>query len=69
MRVEGDNKPGIAAELTAKLAATGINLRGLSAAAMGPRFILFIGLDSSEDAKKAIDVLRQAYALEGRVLC
>ena len=59
VRIEGDNKPGITAELTQKLAAAGISLRGLSAAVIGKRFIIYIGLDSAEDAKKALDVLKQ----------
>jgi len=60
VRVEGDNRPGVAAEITEKLAAAGINLRGLSVAVIGARFILYIGLDSSADAVKAADILRQA---------
>jgi hypothetical protein len=60
IRIEGDNKPGITAELTQKLAAAGLNLRGLSAAVIGPRFILYIGLDTAEDAKKAVNILQQA---------
>ena len=60
VRVEGENKPGIAAELTEKLAAAGINLRGLSGAAIGSRFILYIGLDTDEDAAKALDILKHA---------
>ena len=60
VRVEGDNKPGIVADLTEKLAAAGISLRGLSAAVIGARFILYIGLDSAEDAKKALNILKQA---------
>ena len=35
VRIEGDNKPGITAEITQKLAAAGISLRGLSAAVIG----------------------------------
>jgi len=58
VRIEGDNRPGVTAELTQKLAAEGLNLRGLSAAAIGPRFILYIGLDCAEDAEKAADILR-----------
>jgi len=58
VRIEGDDKPGVTAELTQKLAAEGLNLRGLSAAAIGPRFIIYIGLDSAEDAAKAVDILR-----------
>ena len=58
--IEGENKPGITAELTEKLAAAGISLRGLSASVSGARFVIYIGLDSSEDAKKALDILRRA---------
>ena len=60
VRIEGENKPGLAAELTEKLAAAGINLRGLSAAALGSRCILYIGLDTDEDAAKAVNILQQA---------
>jgi len=60
VRVEGENRPGIAAELTALLAAAGINLRGFSAAVIGALFVLYIGFDSVEDATKAVAVLEQA---------
>ncbi len=60
VRVQGDNEPGMAAELSEKLAAAGINLRGLTAAVMGTQFIMYIGLDSSADANKVIEVLQQA---------
>ncbi len=59
LRVEGENKPGVAAALTEKLAKAGINLRGLSAAVIGTRFILYIGLDTSEDAVKAAAILKK----------
>ena len=60
LRVEGDNAPGIGAELTGKLAQAEINLRGLSAAVIGRRFIVYIGFDSEADAEKATRVLRSA---------
>ncbi|MHC4337856.1 MAG: ACT domain-containing protein [Planctomycetota bacterium] len=60
VRVLGENKPGVTAELTEKLAAAGINLRGLSVAVIGARFILYIGLDSAADAVKAVSILQQA---------
>jgi len=60
LRIEGDNAPGAGAELTAKLAEGGINLRGLSAAAIGSKYILYIGLDAAEDAEKAVSILQQA---------
>jgi predicted amino acid-binding ACT domain protein len=60
VRVEGENRPGIAAELTALLAAAGLNLRGFSAAVLGTLFVLYIGFDSTEDAAKAASILQQA---------
>ncbi|HOD34330.1 MAG TPA: hypothetical protein PLR20_02000 [Syntrophales bacterium] len=57
LRVQGKNKPGIAADLTEKLAAAKINLRGFSGAVIGTQFILYIGLDSADDAKKAAAIL------------
>lgn len=59
VRVEGPNQPGIAADLAGQLAAAGLNLRGFSVAVLGTRFILYIGLDSAEDAAKALTVLQQ----------
>lgn len=60
VRIEGKNTPGMGARLTALLADAGINLRGLSAAVVGPRFVMYVGLDSEEDAKKAVSVLEGA---------
>jgi hypothetical protein len=58
VRVQGANRPGVAAELAEKLAAAGINLRGLSAAVIGTRFILYLALDTAKDASQAEKVLR-----------
>ena len=59
VRIEGDNRPGVAAELTKKLAVANINLRGLSVAVIGSRFILYIGLDSTEDVAKAVGAIAE----------
>ena len=58
VRIEGDNRPGAAAEMTERLSAAGINLRGYSAAVIGPRFIIYIGLDSAADAARVVDILK-----------
>ncbi len=58
VRVEGDNEAGVAAQVTSTLAAAGLNLRGLSAAVIGERFIIYLGLDSAADADRAVEVLR-----------
>ena len=60
VRVEGDNRAGIGAEITRKLGDAGINLRGLSAAVTGGRFILYIGLDTASDADQAMEILHKA---------
>lgn len=57
VRIEGPDAPGLGAALTAKLAATGLSLRGLSAATIGGRFVMYLGLDSAEDAETAVGVL------------
>jgi len=58
VRIEGDNRPGVAAELTGKLSDMQINLRGVSVAVIGARFIIYIGFDSREDADRAVNILR-----------
>jgi len=60
VRVDGDNRPGLAADVTKILADAGITLRGFSAAVIGSRFIFYIGFDSKDDAKKAVELLQQA---------
>jgi len=60
VRIQGENKPGITAELTRILAAEGLSLRGLSGAVIGARFMIYIGLDNTEDAVKAIEILQSA---------
>jgi hypothetical protein len=59
VRVEGGDKPGMGAKITEALAKAGLNLRGLSAAAFGKRFVTYLALDTSEDAGKASGVLKK----------
>ena len=58
VRVEGPDKKGQGAAITAAIASKGINLRGLSAAAIGRKFVSHIAVDSSADATKAVRVLK-----------
>lgn len=57
VRVRGLDRAGILADVAQALAADGVNLRGVSASVLGSQFIAFIGLDSAQDAARAIDVL------------
>jgi len=58
VRVAGPDKPGLGVMMTQALAEAGINLRGLSAGAIGKRGVVHLALDSVEDAKKALRVLK-----------
>ena len=60
LRVAGPDKPGVGAALTSQLADAGINLRGLSAARIGRKFVLYLSFDSPADSAKAARVLRKA---------
>ena len=57
VRVEGPDKKGEGARIAQALAAKGLNLRGLSAAAISKRFVAHIALDTSADASKALKIL------------
>ena len=59
LRVEGADKPGMGAKLTGALAEAGINLRGLSAAALGNRSVTHLALDTAQDAAKVATVLKK----------
>ena len=59
VRVDGRNERGIAGKLTEAVAKAGINLRGFSAAAIGPQFVMHLAFDTAEDARKAIALLKQ----------
>jgi predicted amino acid-binding ACT domain protein len=55
----GPDQPGIAAELTLKLADGGLNLRGFSAAVIGTQFFAYVAVDSLDDASKAMEILEK----------
>ena len=49
--VEGPDRAGLGAGLTRAFAAAGLNLRGVSAARIGPRCAIYLGFESAADAK------------------
>jgi hypothetical protein len=58
VRIQGPDKPGQGTRITQALAESGLNLRGLSAAGLGTKFVTYIALDTQNDAAKALRVLR-----------
>ena len=60
VRVEGPDRPGLGSKMTRVLADAGINLRGISAAAIGRRATTYFAFDSAADADNAVRILRKA---------
>jgi hypothetical protein len=58
VRVMGRDRPGVAAELTQKLADGRINLRGFSLSVIGRQYLAYAAVDSLADANKVIEILK-----------
>jgi hypothetical protein len=58
LKVEGDDAPGIGARITSTVAAAGVNLRGISSAVSGRKFVAYLGFDVTADATKAARALK-----------
>ncbi len=59
LRVEGPDKPGLGVEMTRALASAGINMRGISAAALGRRIVVYLAFDSVGETNKAKRILER----------
>jgi hypothetical protein len=60
VRVEGPDRAGLGTKMTQALADAGINLRGISGAALGRRAVTYFGFDSGADADTAVRALKKA---------
>jgi hypothetical protein len=60
VRVEGPDRAGLGAKMTDALGVAGINLRGISAAALGRRAVSYFAFDSAADADNAVRILKKA---------
>jgi predicted amino acid-binding ACT domain protein len=58
VRAEGPDKPGLGAAITSALAEKDVNIRGISASVLGRKFVLWMALDSSPDAAKAVRTIK-----------
>jgi len=59
LRVEGPDSPGIGDRMLKAIADLGINLRGVSAAAIDGKFVTYIGFYRADEASRAAQALRQ----------
>jgi hypothetical protein len=57
VRVEGPNEPGVAAKVATAVGDAGISMRGFSAAVLGTRYVVHIGVDSAEDQEAVVGLL------------
>lgn len=60
LRVEGPNRPGLGELITRALGNEGVNLRGLSAAAIGGRSLTYLRFRNLDDAQRARQALKRA---------
>ena len=63
LRLVLSNRPGLGTKMSRAIADAGINMRGLSAAALGRRSVSYLAFDSAADAKKASRILKKALGL------
>jgi len=59
VRIEGADKPGLGARISRALGDAGISFRGISATAIGRKFVSYLACDSAEDAAKAVAALKK----------
>ena len=59
LRIEGPDKPGLGALLTYAIGDAGINLRGLSAAALGKRSVCYAAFSTPGDAQNAAKIAKK----------
>ena len=58
LKVEGDDAPGLGSRITKAVADAGVNLRGVSGAVIGRKFVFYLGFDGTAEATKAARVLK-----------
>jgi hypothetical protein len=60
LRIEGNDKAGLGGKITRAIADAGVNVRGVSAAVVGNKFVAYFGFDNDADADRAMQALRGA---------
>jgi hypothetical protein len=58
LMVEGNDKRGMGADIAARIAKAGINLRAFNATTIGSKFIVYLAFDDAQDQKLAEKALK-----------
>ena len=64
LRIEGPDKAGLGARITEALAEAGVNMRGISAAALGRRAVFYFAFDNPKDASRARQVIKKTLRIK-----
>lgn len=59
VRIEGADRPGLGAQIARALGQAGVSFRGISAIAIGRKFLSYVACDSPEDQAKTIAALKK----------
>jgi len=59
LRIEGEDRPGLGHSVATAIAEAGVSLRGISTMTLGPKFVGYLGFQSTEDMMKAEGVLKR----------
>src|SRR5258706_2070145 len=60
VRIDGGDKAGLGAKIARTLGDAGVSFRGMSAIAVGTKFVSYIACDSADDAAKAVAALKKS---------
>lgn len=59
LKVEGDDRPGIAGQIARAVGGTGVSMRGTTASVIGRKFVCYLGFDCGADADQAAKAIRR----------
>ena len=59
LKIEGHDHPGLIQKVSQAIADAGLTMRGLSASAIGKKFVCFIGFDTAEAANIAVNLIKR----------
>jgi hypothetical protein len=60
VRIEGGDKAGLGSKIARVLGDAGVSFRGMSAAAVGKKFVSYIACDTADDQARAVAALKKA---------
>lgn len=66
LRIEGPDRPGLAARLARHFADAGVNIRGLSASSQNRKVVLYFGFSTPDEFKSALRAARKTVGGTGK---